>query len=153
MATNSGKGTTELGQQIAKLMAALTKAKQGSSPASAPSNSRERGCGMGHADRATPSHPSSHNGQTGPRQTALDCRTPTGCGTGVTICRNQWQSSHGTNARHDGTTNRRDPNSLQCFKCQGWSHMAWEMSHSSHSFKPVWGELRECGQIPHQQQP
>ena len=37
MATDSGEGTTELGQQIAKLMAALTKVGQGSSPSSAPS--------------------------------------------------------------------------------------------------------------------
>ena len=36
MTTDSGEGTTELSQQIAKLMAALMRAGQGSSPASAP---------------------------------------------------------------------------------------------------------------------
>ena len=38
MATDPREGATELGQQIAKLMAALTKAGQGSNPASAPSS-------------------------------------------------------------------------------------------------------------------
>ena len=36
------------------------------------------------------------------------------------------QNSQGTNARHEGTANRRDPNSLQCFRWQGLGHMAWE---------------------------
>ena len=61
--TDSGEGTTELGQQIDKLMAALTKAGQGSNPASAPGSPRKRGCGRGCADRSTPSCPSSHNSQ------------------------------------------------------------------------------------------
>ena len=38
IATDSGKGMAELGQQIARLMAALTKAGQGSNPSSAPSS-------------------------------------------------------------------------------------------------------------------
>ena len=42
VATDSGEGATELGQQIAKLMAILTKAGQGSNQASAPSSCRER---------------------------------------------------------------------------------------------------------------
>ena len=42
VATNSVEGAKELGQQIAKLMAALTQAGQGSNPASAPSSPRER---------------------------------------------------------------------------------------------------------------
>ena len=40
VATDSGEGTMDLGQQIAKLMAALTKVGQGSSPASAPRSPR-----------------------------------------------------------------------------------------------------------------
>ena len=47
VATDSGEGMVELGQQIARLMAAKTKAGQGSNPSSAPSSPRERGCGMG----------------------------------------------------------------------------------------------------------
>ena len=120
-------------------MAALNKAGQGSDPPSAQSSPRERGCGRGCADRGTPGCPSSHNGQTSLGQTTPDCSTPTGHRTGVTVDRNQGQSSHRTNARHEGTTNMSNPNSFQCFRCQGWGHMALGMSHSSHSFKPVWG--------------
>ena len=53
-ATESGEGTTELGQNIAKLMVALTKIGHGNRPASTPSSPRERGCSRGHADRGTP---------------------------------------------------------------------------------------------------
>ena len=40
--TNSGEGMAELGHQIAKLMAALTKAGKGNSPSSVPSSPWER---------------------------------------------------------------------------------------------------------------
>ena len=126
VATNSGKQTTEVGKQIGKLMAALTKAGQGSNPASAPSSPRGRGHGRGHADRGTPGCPSSHNGQNGLGQTILDHSTPNGHRTWVAISRNQGQNSHGTNARHEGTTSMRAPNSVQSFRCQGWGHMALE---------------------------
>ena len=45
--TDLGKGMAELGQQIAKLMATLTKVGQGSNPSSAPTSPQERGCGRG----------------------------------------------------------------------------------------------------------
>ena len=32
----------------------------------------------------------------------------------------------GTGTRREGTANMWDQNSLQCFKCQGWGHMARE---------------------------
>ena len=41
------KGTTELGNQIARLMAALTRAGQDNSPSSAPNSPRQRGHGRG----------------------------------------------------------------------------------------------------------
>ena len=59
-------GSKELGDQIARLMAALTRVEQGSHPASAPNSPRHRSCGRGQADRNTPICPSSHNGQTWP---------------------------------------------------------------------------------------
>ena len=62
-------GSKELGDKIARLMAALTRAEQGSHPASAPNSPRHRGHGRGLMDRNTPVHPSSHNGQTGLGQT------------------------------------------------------------------------------------
>ena len=63
----------ELGDQIARLMAALTRAEQGSHPASAPNSPRHRGHGRGGTDRNTPVCPSSHNGQTGMGQTTSIC--------------------------------------------------------------------------------
>ena len=41
------EGTMELGQQVAKFMAALTRVGQGNSPASAPNSHRQRGHGRG----------------------------------------------------------------------------------------------------------
>ena len=118
MTSHSREGTTELGQQIAKLMAILTMSGQGSSPA--------RGCGRGQTGRNAPGHLSSHNSQTSLGQTAPDDSTPTGHGIGTTISGNKGQNSQGTNTRCEGTANRRDPNSLQCFRCQGWGNMAQE---------------------------
>ena len=64
-ATEVPSSSKELGDQIARLMATLTRAEQGSCPASAPSSPRHRGCGRGQTDRNTSVHPNSHNGQTG----------------------------------------------------------------------------------------
>ena len=61
----------ELGDQVARLMAALTRAEQDSCPASAPNSPRHRGHGRGWTDRNTPVCLSSHNGQTGLGQTHL----------------------------------------------------------------------------------
>ena len=97
------EGTTELGHQIAKLMADLTRAWQGNSPASTPNSPRQRGHGRGWRERGTPGHPSSHNGWTGLGQTAPDTSTPIGCGTWTTTGKDQGQNSQGTNARHEGT--------------------------------------------------
>ena len=61
-ATEAVDSSKELGNQIARLMAALTRAEQGNCPASAPNSPRHRGHGRGWMDRNTPTHPSSHNG-------------------------------------------------------------------------------------------
>ena len=63
----------ELSTQITKLMAALTRAEQGNHPVSAPNSPMHRGHGRGWTDRNTPTHPSSHNGQTGLDQTTSAC--------------------------------------------------------------------------------
>ena len=96
--------------------------------------------------------PSSHNSWTSLGQTVPDCSTPTGHGAATTINRNQWQNSQWANARHEGTANRRDPNSLQCFRCQGCGHMAWECPTATTALNQS-GELRECGPTSHQHQP
>ena len=63
--TEVTSGSKELGDQIARLMAALTRVEQGTCPASAPNCPRHKGCGRGQVDRNTPICPSSHNGWTG----------------------------------------------------------------------------------------
>ena len=68
--TEVPSGSKELGDQIARLMAALTRAEQSTCSASAPSSPRHRGRGRGQTDRHTSVCPNSHNGQTGLGQTS-----------------------------------------------------------------------------------
>ena len=75
---------------------------------------------------STPGHPTSHNGQTGLGQTTIGCGTSTSHGTVTTISRDQRQNSQGVKDKQEGTANRRDPSSLQCFRCQEWGHIAQE---------------------------
>ena len=63
--TEVPSGSKELGDQIVRLMAALTRAEQSSFSASAPSSLRHRGHGRGWTDRNTSVCPNSHDGQTG----------------------------------------------------------------------------------------
>ena len=76
--TKSVEGASELGNQIARLMAALTRAGQGNSPGSAPSGPRHRGHGGGRTDRTTSGCPNSHNSQTGLGQIASACSVSAG---------------------------------------------------------------------------
>ena len=64
-ATEVPTGSKELGDQIARLMAALTRAEQSTCSVSAPSSPRHRGRGRGRMDRQTSVCPNSHNGRTG----------------------------------------------------------------------------------------
>ena len=45
----------------------------------------------------------------------------------------------------------KDPNTLQCFRCQGWDHMARECATLAKPLKRM-GEPRECSQTPHKPQ-
>ena len=117
--TNPGEGMAKLGQQIVKLIAALTKAGQGNSPSSVPSSPQERGCGRGHNSSSTPIHPNSNNGRRCPGQTTPANSLPTGCGVGSTGNGSNGQGNQGVSTRREGTANQQDPNSLQCFRCQG----------------------------------
>ena len=69
-ATEVPLGSKELGDQIARLMATLTRAEQSSCSASAPSSPRLRDHRRGQTDRNTSVCPNSHNGQTGLGQTS-----------------------------------------------------------------------------------
>ena len=116
--TKPVEDTTELGNQIAKLMAALIRSGQGNSPGSAPNSPRQRGHGRGQTDRNTPGCPNSHNCRTGLGQIA------SGHSMGTTTTGEQEQNAQGSEDSQGGSSNRKDPSSLQCFRCQGWGHMA-----------------------------
>ena len=117
-------GSKELGNQIARLMAALTRVEQGSHPASTPNSPKHRGCGRGQVDRNTPVHPSSHNGWTGLGQTAsIHSSSATTRESADFQRRGNMQVQTSTQGGAQGT---RDSNTLQCFRCQGWGHMVRE---------------------------
>ena len=103
-------------------MAALTRAEQGNCPASAPNSPRHRSYGKGWMDRKTSAHSSSHNGQTGLDQTTSACNPCAGSRIGTVP-----QGKGNTWGPIDGWGSvqiMKDPNLLQCFRCQGWGHMA-----------------------------
>ena len=136
MTTEPVEGSPELGNQIAKLMAVLTRAGQGNSPASAPNSPRQRGSGRGWMYRSTLGHASSHNGQTGLEQTTSGCWASARCGTGTTTTGGQGPNTQGSK---EGTSNRQDPSCLQCFRCQGWGHMAWKCATPAKNLNPSMG--------------
>ena len=122
--TEVASGSKELGDQIVRLMATLTRVEQGSCPASAPNSPRHRGCGIGQVDRNTLIHPSSHNGQTDLGQTASVCSFSAANRESADSQQrgNIWVQ----NGAQGGAQNTKDSNSLQCFRCQGWGYMARE---------------------------
>ena len=124
VATEVSEGSKELGNQIAWLMAAINRAEQGTCPASAPNSPRNRGCGRGRMDRNTPVCPSSHNGWTGLGQnTFAHSFSIAGRVTTASQGRGSTQASTGTQGNAQNT---KDPNTMQCFRWQGWGYMARE---------------------------
>ena len=122
--TEVPSSSKELGDQIAQLITAFTRAEQSSCPASAPNSPRHRGHGRGWTDRTTSVCPNSHNGQTGLGQT-------TSAHSSLVINRAGVESPHKENQHvqngiQGGTQGAQGSNSLQCFRCQGWGHMARE---------------------------
>ena len=117
-------GSKELGDQITRLMAALTQAEQDSHPVNAPNSPRHRGHGRGWTDRNTPAHTSSYNGQTGLSQTT-SAHSSSITNKGGTKSPNKG-NQHVHNGVQGGTQSNQGSSSLQCFRCQGWGHMARE---------------------------
>ena len=120
--TEVPSGLKELGDQIARLMAALTRAEQSTHSASAPSSPRHRGWERGWTDRHTSVCPNSHNGQTGLGQTSTRSSS---------IVKSSAESPSKGNQNmqasiKSGTQSARGSSSLQCYRCQGWGHMARE---------------------------
>ena len=143
-------GSKELSNQIAKLMAALIRAEQGNCPVSAPNSPRHRGHGRGWTYRNTPTCSSSHNGQIGLGQTTSACSSSAGSRTGTVP-----QGKGNTQRPNDpmgSVQNMKDPSSLQCFRCQGWGHMARDCATPAKTLNRDGGEPREYSQSPHQQQ-
>ena len=121
--TEVPSGSKELGDQIARLMAALTRAEQSNHSASAPSSPRHRGCRRGQTDRNTSVCPNSRNGQTGLGQTST-------CSSSI-VNKTSAESPHRGNQNmqtsvQGGMQGAQSSSSLQCYRCQGWGHMARE---------------------------
>ena len=122
-ATEVPSGSKELGDQIARLMAALTRAEQSTCTASAPSSPRHRGHGRGQTDRYTSVCPNSHNGWTDLGQTST-------CSSSI-VNKSSAESPHKGNQNmqtsiQSGMQGAQGSSSLQCYRCQGWGHMARE---------------------------
>ena len=120
--TKVPSGLKELGDQIARLMAALTRAEQSTHSASAPSSPRHRGRGRGRTDRQTLVGPNSYNGQTGLDQTSAHSSSVVKASAKSPCKGNQNMQ---TNVQ-SSTQGARGSSSLQCYRCQGWGHMARE---------------------------
>ena len=112
-ATEVADGANELGDQITRLMAALTRAEQGNHHTSTPNSPRHRGCGRGHMDRNTPTHPSSHNGWTGLGQTTS--AHSSSAASQVSTASQGRGSTQAPNGTENNAQSTRDPNLLQCF--------------------------------------
>ena len=115
-ATEVPSGSKELGDQIARLMATLTRAEQSSCSASAPSSPRHRGCGRGRTDRNTSVCPNSHNGQTGLGQISAHSSSM--------VNKTSAKSPHKGNQNMQTSVQGGTQGAQQCFRCHGWGHMA-----------------------------
>ena len=115
-------GSKELGDQIARLMAVLTRAEQSTRSVSAPSSPRHRGRGRGRMDRQTPVRPNSHNGRTSLGQPSARSSSDV---TSSAESPRKGNPTAQTNAQGN-TQGARGSSSLQCYRCQGWGHMARE---------------------------
>ena len=122
-ATEAPSGSKELGDQIARLMAALTRAEQSTCSASAPSSPRHRGHGRGWTDRHTPACTKTPTmvglawAKPLPAAPLLSKVVPNPHARGIKMCRPVHQVAHRVT---------RGSSSLQCYRCQGWGHMARE---------------------------
>ena len=121
-ATEVPTGSKELGDQIVRLMAALTRAEQSTHSVSAPSSPRHRGCGRGRTDRQTSVCPNSHNGWTSLGQMSA-CSSSVVKSSAESPCKGNQNVQTGGQGNPQGA---RGSSSLQCYRCQGWGHMARE---------------------------
>ena len=137
--------STELSNQTARLMAALTRPEQGNHPVSAPDSLRHWGHGRGRTDRNTPNCPSSHNGQIGLGQTTSTHSTSVGHSQSAASMRAPDSKAQGSPG---GMLCKKEPGSMQCFRCQGWGHMVWECATPAKSLNLVGGNWGNVAQPP-----
>ena len=135
--TKPVEGTTELENQIAKLMAALTREGQGNSLSSAPNSPGHRGCGRGGMDKNTLSCPNSQNGQTGPELTA-SAHSVSASHSTWTTSQSQW-NSQGSKDSQGSTSNRKDNSFPPVLQVPRLGPHGSGMYHPSKGFKPVRG--------------
>ena len=145
MTTEPAEGTTGLGNQIAKLMATLTRTGQGNSPASAPNSPGQRGHGRGQTDRNTPGHPSSYNDQTGLGQIASVCSASVRSGTVTTTTGGQGPNTQGSK---EDTWNMKGPQFPPVLQVLRLGPHGLGMCHPNKDFKPVQREPSKCGPPP-----
>ena len=129
-------------------MVVPTKAGQGNDPSSAPSSPRERGCGRACNGSNIPNCSNSHNGRSGPGQITPAHSLHTGHGTGDNGTGDNGQSNPGTSTKREATTNWQDPNSFQCFRCQGQGHMARECPTPVIALNQPWGNQGNAAHPP-----
>ena len=111
-------GSKELSNQIANLMAALTRAEQGNHPLSAPNSPRHRGHGEdGWIGILSPTHPNSHNGQTVPGQT-ISAHSSSASSRVGTVPQGKGSTQRPKDGQ-DSVQSMKDPGLLQCFRCKG----------------------------------
>ena len=87
-------------------------------------------------DRNAPNHPSSHSGWTGLVQTTSAHGTSVGHSASATYTGAPDLKAQGSTR---GISGRKEPGSLQWFRCQGWGHMAWECATLAKSLNLVGG--------------
>ena len=117
-ATEVPSGLKELGDQILRLMATLTRAEESSNSANVLSSPRHRGHGRGWTDRNTSVHPNSHNGWTGLGQTSACSSSMVNKTSAESPCKGNPNMQTNVQGGTQGAQ--------QCFRCQGWGHMAQE---------------------------
>ena len=107
-ATEVVDGLKELGNQIVRLMATLTRAEQGDCPTSAPNSPRHRSCGRGQMDMNTPTCTSSHNSWTGLGQTTSAHNSS--AASWVSTASQGRGNTQAPNGTQSNAQNTRDPN-------------------------------------------
>ena len=95
-------------------------------------------------DRSIPVHSSSCNGPTGLGQTTSAISISISHGTATTTSRGQGKNTKGSK---EDTISTKDSSSLQCFRCQGWGHMAWKCAIPAQTLNP-WGNWGNVAQPP-----